>query len=403
MSQVTDTLKLLSENWFLQEPAFFALYCQQQLEENARMECALRCGQGRIEYNPLILAHKNYAEVEQLMRIELIRLFLKHPYERQPEGCCREAMTIGSDITIADGYCLLHKEKLPLRDPGYYHLPLGQYYEWYAKAIQNQSDDQDSRKNQGQSDAESNQNPDGGQSSNDDLHSGENQDKSSLWQEDSMWRERINELIERTTDWGTLPAEIVEKIKVSTKGRIDNRLIWQGFKSAIISCNRQLTRMRPNRRTGFLQMGSRRHFDTHLLVAIDVSGSINDTVLAEFFGSINRLFLQSNAQIDLCQFDVTMGDIVPMTQVKPEITVTGRGGTSFQPVIDYIQNGRHDYDGLLILTDGQAPPPSFDHGTETSSNRRIKTKVPILWVCQDKDAYETHHNWMKQSGRCCHL
>ena len=90
-----DTLKLLSENWFLQEPAFFSLLCQQQLEENVRMECAIRCGQGRIEYNPLLLSKKNYAEVEQLMRVEMIRLFLKHPYERQPEGCSKEAISIG--------------------------------------------------------------------------------------------------------------------------------------------------------------------------------------------------------------------------------------------------------------------------------------------------------------------
>ena len=102
------------------------------------MECAFRCGQGKIEYNPLILSHKNYAEVEQLMRVEMIRLFLKHPYERQPEGCSKEALSIGLDITIGDGYCMLHKDKLPVRDPGFYHLPLGQYYEWYAKQIQGQ-------------------------------------------------------------------------------------------------------------------------------------------------------------------------------------------------------------------------------------------------------------------------
>ena len=137
-----DTLKLLSENWFLKEPAFFSLLCQQQLEENARMECAIRCGQGRIEYNPLLLSKKNYAEVEQLMRVEMIRLFLKHPYERQPEGCSKEAISIGSDITIGDGYCMLHKDKLPVHDPAFYHLPLGQYFEWYAKQIQQQKQDE---------------------------------------------------------------------------------------------------------------------------------------------------------------------------------------------------------------------------------------------------------------------
>lgn len=381
-------LKQLSENWFLQEPAFFALYCQQQLHENVRMECAVRCGQGRIEYNPLVLAYKNYSEVEQLMRIELIRLFLKHPYERQPDGCCREAMAIGSNITIADGYCMLHKEKLPLHDPGFYHLPLGQYYEWYAKAIQNQQDDDKRQK------PETSQNQDNSQTDNPESNNNPQKaegDKSGLWQEDSLQRQRINDLIERTTDWGTLPAEVVERIKASTKARIDQRLIWQGFSSAILSSQRQLTRMRPNRRTGFLQMGSTRQFDTHLLVAIDVSGSITSEVLADFYSSVNRIFRYGITQIDVCQFDADMGPIETLHRTSTEVTIKGRGGTSFQPIFDYICNERHDYDGLLILTDGQAPPP-------TGSPR-----IPVLWVCNNRESYTMHREWMVNTGRCCHL
>ena len=412
-----DVLQQLSDNWFLSEPAFFALYCQQQLQENAGMECPVRCGQGRIEYNPLLLKHKNYAEVEQLMRIELIRLFLKHPYERQPEGCSREAMSIGSNITIADGYCLLHKEKLPLHDPTFYHLPLGQYYEWYAKAIQETLSDSaslsDSRSKEGRP-----QDTDGGMGPrqnanntnrpNDDSQTSdadnpppdagkqEKTDLSGLWREDSLERQKINELIDRTTDWGTLPADIVERIKASTQARIQNRLIWQGFHSAILSSQRHLTRMRPNRRTGFLQMGSTRQFDTRLLVAIDVSGSITNEALADFYSSVNRLFRYGVIQIDVCQFDAALGPITPMKRARQEVTVQGRGGTNYQPLFDYLLSHPSVYDGLLILTDGQAPPPQLT----APQNSKLP---PILWVCQDRASYEASHDWMQQSGRCCHL
>lgn len=395
-----DILRQLSENWFLQEPAFFALLCQQQLEENVRMECAVRCGQGRVEYNPLVLRHKNYAEVEQLMRIEMIRLFLKHPYEREPEGCSREAMAIGSDITIADGYCLLHKEKLPLRDPGYYHLPLGQYYEWYAKAVQQQSQEQGQKQpQQGQSKEQQQQQgapvPDGSPSGSPDSPQSD-RDKSQLWREDSLQRQRINELIERTTDWGTLPGELVERIKASTQAHINQRLIWQGFHSAILSSQRHLTRMRPNRRTGFLQMGSTRQFDTHLLVAIDVSGSITDAMLADFFSSVNRLFRYGVVQIDLVQFDAELGSIQPLTNAHKDITIKGRGGTDYQPLFDEIDRREKDYDGLLILTDGQAPPPRL-------SKRLHDGHFPVLWVCPNREAYEQSREWMQKVGRVCHL
>ena len=386
---ISQILQQLSDDWFLKEPALFALYCQQQLEENARMDCPVRCGQGRIEYNPLILAHKNFAETEQLMRIELIRLYLKHPYEREPEGCSREAMSIGSDITIADGYCTLHKEKLPLQEPGYYHLPMGMYYEWYAKEIQ--------RQNQQDNQPDSSSDNNTATSSSSSQDNGNNEKKAasehaSLWREDSLQRQRINDLIDRTTDWGTLPADVVERIKASTKARINNRLIWQGFRSAILNSRRKLTRMRPNRRTGFIQMGNTRQFNTRLLVAIDVSGSITSATLEDFYSAINRLFHYGIAQIDTCQFDADLGPIETMERASREIIVTGRGGTNFQPIFDYISE-HPEYDGLILLTDGQAPPPSVSN--------RIHTH--ILWVCHDKAAYEAYHDWMEQSGRCCFL
>ena len=406
-------LQPLSEHWFLTEPALFALYCQQQVEENVRMDCAVRCGQGRIEYNPLILRHKNFAEVEQMVRIELIRLFLKHPYEREPEGCCREAMAIGSNITIADGYCMLHKEKLPLHDPSFYHLPLGQYYEWYAKEIQkqNDSDQRDDRTNPQQ-----NQQPDGQdpqrstgnqpRQPNDTPHTDDpahepTADTAALWRDDSVQRQKINELIERTSDWGTLPADIVERIKASTSTRIDRRQIFEGFRSSMLSSQRQLTRMRPNRRTGFLQMGSTRQFDTRLLVAIDVSGSVTEAMLSDFYGSINRLFSYGVIQIDVCQFDAQLGPIQPMQRAQREIQVTGRGGTSFQPLFDLIQQRTMPYDGLLILTDGQAPPPVVNG--LSSAQGHTSTRIPVLWVCHDRQCYDQASAWMRNTGRCCHL
>lgn len=385
--------RALSDHWFLSEPAFFALFCQQQIEENVRMECPVRCGQGRIEYNPLLLRHKNFAEVEQLMRIEMIRLFLKHPYEREPEGCCREAMAIGSNITIADGYCTLHKEKLPLQEPAFYHLPLGQYYEWYAKRLQEQMNDEKSRNNQPeeneqQADQQQNEGGGGGQQNGVPTPS---EELSALWREDSLKRQQINDLIERTTDWGTIPAEIVERIKASTQARIDQRLIWQGFKSNVLNSQRKLTRMRPNRRTGFLQMGNTRQFTTRLLVAVDVSGSITDEALADFFSAVNRLFRYGVAQIDVCQFDAALGPVLPMQRAHQEISVCGRGGTSFQPVIDYVHE-HYEYDGLIILTDGQAPPPQVP-----------PSLCPLLWVCQDQASYQASESWMHLSGRCCYL
>ena len=401
---------MLSEEWFLQEPAFFALFCTQRMQENVKMECALRCGQGVIEYNPLILEKKNYRQVEQLMRIEMIRLFLKHPYERQPDGCSREAMALGSDCTIEDGYCFLN-EKLPLKGPGFYHLPMGETYEFYAKKIQEQNqkdDDRDGKGNNNENrsatgndgnsdngnDANNADGNDRGNEANENKKNrNEDRDKAELWREDALRRSRINDLIERTSDWGTIPGDIVERIKASTKARINNSYIMQGFRSSVISSRRQLTRMKPNRRTGFLQMGNSRQFDTSLLVAVDVSGSVTKSQIADFYSVVNRVFRFGIAKIDCVQFDSCLGEINPLRHANNEIKVVGRGGTSFQPIFDFLDGNSTIYDGVMILTDGQAPPPIVpDH-----------FKINVLWVCSDRQAYEANKEWMMESGRVCYI
>ena len=96
-----DIFRRISEQWFLREPAFFSLYCTHPLEENFAMQCAVRSGQHRIEYNPALLKGRTLADVEQLLRIELLRIFMKHPYQRQPEGCSLTAKRLGSDCALS--------------------------------------------------------------------------------------------------------------------------------------------------------------------------------------------------------------------------------------------------------------------------------------------------------------
>ena len=42
--------------------------------------------------------------LEEALRTEVIRIMLKHPYERRPDGCTGEAMATGSDLTVSDNY-----------------------------------------------------------------------------------------------------------------------------------------------------------------------------------------------------------------------------------------------------------------------------------------------------------
>ena len=206
--------------------------------------------------------------------------------------------------------------------------------------------------------------------------------------------EMINDIVRNIKDWGSLAGSMAEQIVASSRSRIDYRKILNSFRASIISTKRCLTRMRPSRRYGFQQMGSKFDFTTGLLVAVDTSGSISSGMLEYFFGVINRFFKYGIKTIDVIQFDWELhGDAVTLEKAVAKMDVSGRGGTSFQPAIDYAAKHGKEYDGLIFLTDGYAPEPVLPK----------HFPLKIAWVCEDRHSYEQHHEWMRKLGRVCYM
>jgi predicted metal-dependent peptidase len=123
-----------------------------------------------------------------------------------------------------------------------------------------------------------------------------------------------------------------------------------------------------------------------------VSGSISDKEINLFYSTINRFFKYGIEEIDVQQFDAKLqGEPLLIKKAQNEIQVKGRGGTSFQPIIDYFATNRSTYNGLIIFTDGYAPQP----------NILPRDTRKILWICNNKQSYEEHQRWMSKQGRCC--
>ena len=364
------------ERWFISEPALFQVLCAHSIEENASMPCAVRSGARKVEYNPLFLKEMSDLALDQALRTEAIRILLKHPYQRKPDACSQQAIAVGSNLTIGDNYPF---GSLNIERPGDFELPTGREYEWYSRRIQEML-------------PEDGGNRDGGADERGDrlaADADKNTAMSELWDEDELTVTMINGIIESTKDWGSLAGNFAEKLKASTKAKINWRNVLSGFRASILSTERKLTRMRPNRRTGFENMGSIRRFDTRVLVAVDVSGSISSADLSYFYGVINSAFRYGFSAVDVIQFDAGVRMVESLKKVIRDVMVLGRGGTSFQEPINYAhENG---YDGLVVLTDGYAPEPVIP------DNMRCK----IVWVCNNKESYEHSHGWMEKSGRVC--
>lgn len=361
------------ERWFITEPPLFSVLCLHELVQNAQMSCPLRSGRKKLEYNPDIVREMSDDGLEEALRAEAVRLLLKHPYERRPEGCSQKAMGLGSNLVVGDNY---KHPRFRIETPEDFGLKTGMSYEWYARMVEQQNESG----GQGGDDGD-----DDGQQGMSDKH----RDLAELWDEDELTVQMINEVINTTKSWGSLGGNFAELLQASVKAKINWRNIFAGFRASIISSKRKLTRMKPNRRTGFDNMGSVRRFDTKLLVAVDVSGSISTESLKYFYGVINSAFRYGFESIDVIQFDCGVRAVHNLKKVIKDVAIVGRGGTSFQEPIDYAhENG---YDGLVVLTDGYAPEPTIPDGFRTG----------ILWVCENESCLKQHKRWMEKTGRAC--
>ena len=385
-----ERITRILERWFISEPALFQVLCTHSIEENASIPCPVRSGARKVEYNPDFVNEMGDEALDQALRTEAIRILLKHPYQRKPDACSQQAIAVGSNLTIGDNYQFgsIHTEQ-----PGDYDLPSGREYEWYSRRIQELLPPDADGDGNGAGDGSDSLGQGGGDGDPRTDRLSDNADKnaalSELWDEDDLAVAMIDGIIESTKDWGSLAGNFVEQLQASAKAKINWRNVLSGFRASILSSQRKLTRMRPNRRTGFDNMGSIRRFDTKVLVAVDVSGSISSSDLSYFYGVVNSAFRYGFTAVDVIQFDAGVRVVQSLKKVLRDVAVLGRGGTSFQEPIDYAnENG---YDGLVILTDGYAPQPVLP------DNMRCK----LVWVCNNRESYESSHGWMEKTGRVC--
>ena len=95
-------------------------------------------------------------------------------------------------------------------------------------------------------------------------------------------------------------------------------------------------------------------FKNHICVGVDTSGSVSNDELKEFMNELCHMH-KTGHQITVVQCDTQIVSIEKFNP-KKDWDIKGRGGTSFQPVVDHY-NEKKEYTALIYLTDGEAYPP----------------------------------------------
>ena len=176
---------------------------------------------------------------------------------------------------------------------------------------------------------------------------------------------------------GNIPGELADLIK-RLRHTEPAKFDWRGYlrrfvgNSSIIF-TKKLRRKYNKRYSG--NPGLKIKFKNHICVGVDTSGSVSKNELEEFFSELSHMH-KTGHKITVVQCDTRINSIREFNP-KCDWEIHGRGGTSFQPVVDHY-NEKKSYTALIYFTDGEAWAPEncpkntlWVHSTACSINEEL--------------------------------
>jgi predicted metal-dependent peptidase len=168
--------------------------------------------------------------------------------------------------------------------------------------------------------------------------------------------------------WGEFSGNLVQEIIAANKHVVNWKREVRYFVNKMVKLGARSTRLRINRREQsliderpnalkdiYFSPGRMKEYTSRLLIALDTSGSVSDAELRMFVTEMNGIV--SNVICDYICFDHSLQFDKPKKFDKKanSVEVKGRGGTNFDPIVRMFEE--LNYDGLIIMTDGEAPFP----------------------------------------------
>jgi hypothetical protein len=182
----------------------------------------------------------------------------------------------------------------------------------------------------------------------------------------------VNEC-DKTGQWGSVSGSMRSTIRSLVSKEIDWRTVLRSWVGMTRRANRSNSWQRINKRLPGLIKGPRRGFTCSLAGYIDQSGSVSDKEQELLFGELNSL--ASRREFDLFPFDTEVDEDGKVTLKRGKKVAPFRtrcGGTCFSAPMKHFAKNRKSYDGVIILTDGEASDP----GPAPKGTRRLWVITP---------------------------
>ena len=122
--------------------------------------------------------------------------------------------------------------------------------------------------------------------------------------------------------------------------------------------NKARTHRKVNRKYPYIHPGVKRGHTSNLAIYFDQSGSVSHEECELFFGALSELSKITTFKVFPFDWNVDEENaFVWKRGQKINPARTRAGGTSFQAVQNHFDENREKFDGLIILTDGEASDP----------------------------------------------
>ncbi|MBU0846410.1 hypothetical protein KKH23_04415 [Patescibacteria group bacterium] len=331
---------------------------------------------------------KNLTDAERVavLKHEIAHFINKHMSRRN--GRDPMIWNIVGDMAINQNIVNLPKDCVPLQKGWPTHESTELYYDKYMKELVKQSKQgQGQGQSQGQSQGQGQQ---GGQQPGSlpskqwdtvmDAPVEEGSSADSL--ADEILRETIKERLNAGDSMeklrGLHAGALQELIDDLTKPpMIDWKQALTRFAASLADVQTRLTLKRPDRRQ-LSPFGKRKEYFPSLVVCVDTSGSVSDELLSRFFSQI-KLLGRMLSEVQVVIADAAVHESFEYRsglEAKLAKSGFGRGGTDFDPAVQYINKNLSQHDGAVYLTDGYCPVPA------------TKCRIPMIWIVTDNESFE---------------
>ena len=358
-------LKLHAYRLLMDEPFFACLSRKIEKREDrsiptAGVRVCPDSAQFEMIYNPEFLASLPEHEVKGVLKHEFYHLIFEHVTSRKPEGVPHKTWNIAADLAINSHLVGELPELACMPGVGpFENMPKLKSAEWYLKNITDDQVDQ-CQSGEGSGDGE----PGTGQL---DSHDGWNEEGTSPAQEaaNQMAKERLKQAMKEAAQeaskspngWGSVGGELKKEIMKKLESKVDWRKVLRYFIKTSQRASKSSTVRRINKRYAYIHPGKKVQRQAKIAIAIDQSGSVSNDMLESFFTELNKL--SKLAAFTVIPFDTQVDEKLVYEWKKGKAHKAERvmcGGTCFNAPTEYV-NKRGDFDGVIILTDMEAPAP----------------------------------------------